>query len=72
MDYVKEQKDVNVDDKKLLELGVLRPKENISGVCLRVELNREQQIEFIGILGKREEIFTNISGRTCIINIGCT
>ena len=36
-DYVKKQEDVSVDDEKLLEQGVLRPKESISGVCLEVE-----------------------------------
>ena len=34
MDYVKEQEDVSVDDEKLLEFRVLRPKESISDVCL--------------------------------------
>ena len=42
-DYVKEQKDVSACDNKLLKLEVLRPKENIIDVCLRVELSRKQQ-----------------------------
>ena len=65
-DYVKEQ-DLSVDDKKLLVLGVLRPKESISDVCLGVELSREQQNEIMGVLGKREEIFVDILGKTSII-----
>ena len=36
-DYVEEQEDVSVDDEKLLEFGVLGPKESISDVCLGVE-----------------------------------
>ena len=66
-DYVKEQEDVSVDDEKLLELGVLRSKESISDVCLGVELSREQQNEIMWVLGKREEIFTDIPGKTSII-----
>ena len=66
-DYVKEQEDVSVDDEKLLELGVLRSKESISDVCLGVELSREQQNEIMWVLGKREEIFTYIPGKTSII-----
>ena len=54
-------------DEKLLELGVLRPKESISDVCLGVELSREQQNEIMRVLGKREEIFTDIPGKTSII-----
>ena len=65
-DYVKEQ-DVSVDDEKLLEVGVLRPKESISDVCLRIELMRKQQNEIMGVLDKREEIFTDIPGKTSII-----
>ena len=66
-DYVKEQKDVNVDDKKLLDIGVLRPKENIRDVCPGVELTREQQKKIMEVLGKREKTFTDISGKTSII-----
>ena len=33
-DYVKKQEYVGVDDEKLLELGVLRQKENNGDVCL--------------------------------------
>ena len=40
-EYVKEQEDVSMNDEKLLELRVLRPKENISDVCLGVEVSRE-------------------------------
>ena len=40
---VNDQEDVSVDDEKLLELGVLRPKQSIDDVCLGVELSREQQ-----------------------------
>ena len=65
--YVKKQEDVSVDNEKLLELGVLRPKESISDVCLGVELSREQQNEIMGVLRKREEIFTDIPGKTSII-----
>ena len=59
-DFVNEQEDVSVDDKKLLELGVLRLKESISNVCLGVELSREQQDEIVGVLGKHQIIFTDI------------
>ena len=65
-DYVKEQEDVSVDDDKLLELGVLQPKENISDVCLGVGLSREHQHEIMGVLGKREKIFSDIPGKTSI------
>ena len=65
--YVKEQEDVRVDDEKSLELGVLRPKESICDVCLEVELSREQHYEIMGVLSKREEIFTDIPGKTSII-----
>ena len=40
-DYVKKKEDVSVDDEKLLELGVLRPKKSIGDVCLGVGLSRE-------------------------------
>ena len=56
-----------MDDEKLLDLGVLRPKKSISDVCLGLELNGEQQDEIMKVLGKREEIFTNIPGKTSII-----
>ena len=39
-DYVKEQGDVSVKDEKIFKVGVLRPKESINDVCLRVELSR--------------------------------
>ena len=68
-DYIKEQEDVSVDDEKLLEWGVLRPKENTSNVCLGLELSREQQNEIMGVLGKREEIFINIPGKTSIMEL---
>ena len=64
---LKEQEDVSVDDKKLLELRVLRPKESISDVWLGVELSREQQNKIMGVLGKREEIFTDIPVKTSVI-----
>ena len=67
VDYVKEQENVSVDDEKLLELGVLRQKENITDVCQGVELSREQLNEIMGFLGKREEIFSDIPGKTSII-----
>ena len=62
-DNVKEQEDVSVDNKKLLELGVLRPKQSISDVCLRVELSIEQHNEIMGVLGKREKSFTDTPER---------
>ena len=66
-DYVEKQENVSVDDKKLLELGVLRPKENISDVCLGVELSKEQQNKIMGVLGIREKNFNDIPGKTSII-----
>ena len=65
-DYVKEQ-DVSVDDEKLLQLRFLRPKENINSVSFGVELSRKQQKEIMGVLGKCEEIFTDIPGKTSTI-----
>ena len=66
-DCVKEE-DFRVDNKKMLELGVLRPKESISVVYLGVKLSREQQNEIMAVLGKREKFFTDISGETSIID----
>ena len=54
-DFVKEQQDVIEDDENLLELGVLRPKERISDVCVGGELSSEQQNEIMGVLGKLEK-----------------
>ena len=59
-DYVKKQKDFCVDYKKLMKLGVLRPKESISDLCLEVELSRKQPHEIIGVLGKSVKIFTDV------------
>ena len=50
-----------------MQLGVLRPKESISDICLGVELSGKQQNEIMGVLGKREKIFTDIAGKTSII-----
>ena len=66
-DYVKEQEHVRVDDEKLLELEVLRPKENNGDACLEMELSRKQQNEIMGVLGKRKKILTDIPGKTSII-----
>ena len=66
-DYVGEQENVGVDDEKLLELEVLRPKESISDICLEVELRRKQHNEIIGVLSRCEEIFTDIPGKTSVI-----
>ena len=46
-DYVNDQEGVSVDDEKLFELGVLRPKKSIDDVCLGEELSREQQNEIM-------------------------
>ena len=54
------------DDEKLLDLGVLRPIESISDVCLGVPLSREKPDQTMVILGKCE-IFTDIPGKTSII-----
>ena len=40
-DYLKEREDVSVDDKKLWELGILRPKKRNNDICLGVKLSRE-------------------------------
>ena len=56
-----------MDDEKLMELGVLRPQERISNVCLGVELSRKQQNEIMGVLAKHGEIFTDIPRKTSII-----
>ena len=68
-DCVEEREDVGVDDEKLLLLGVLvlEPKESTSDVCLELESNREQQNEIMAVSGKHEEIFTDIPGKTSII-----
>ena len=66
-DYVNEQEDVSADDEKLLEIGVLQPKENINDVCLRVELSREQQNKIVEVLSTREELFTDIPVKTSIV-----
>ena len=66
-DYVEEQEDVSVDKEKILDLRVSRPKENMDDVCLGVGLSREQQNEIMEVLGKREKIFTDISGKISII-----
>ena len=52
----------------MLELGVLRPKESISVVYLRVKLSREQQNEIMAVLGKREKLFTDVPGETSIVD----
>ena len=58
-DYVKQQDVTGV--------RILRPKESICDVCLRMELSRKQQNEFMRVLGKREEVFTDIPRKTSII-----
>ena len=65
--YVKKQKDFSVDDEKLLELEILQPKENISDVCLGVELSIKQQNEIMWTLSKFQNIFTDIPTKTSII-----
>ena len=69
-DCVKEQEDDSVDDENLLEFGVLRPNKSISGVCIEVELGKEQENENIRVLGKRvSKCLLIISGTTSKINM---
>ena len=66
-DITKEQEDVSVDDEELLKLGGLRKKESFSDVRLGGELCKEKQDEIMSVLGKYEEIFSDVPGKTNII-----
>ena len=50
-----------------MELGTCRQKEDIRDIKLGVDLTREQQDQIMGVLKKHETIFTDLPGKTNLI-----
>ena len=66
-DVAREQEEDSIDEEELLELAGFQQKESIHDVCLGVGLSVRQQDEIMRVLGKYEEIFTEVPGKANII-----
>ena len=60
-------KEVSVNEVDLLGLVTFQSNESIQDVCVGAELNGEQRNEVMEVLKRYEEIFTEIPGKTSVI-----
>ena len=66
-DVAIEQEEDSINEEELLELVGFQQKESIRDVCLGIHLSVRQQDEIMRVLGKYEEIFTEVPGKANII-----
>ena len=59
--------EVSVNEEDLLGMVTFQSKESIQDVCVGAELNGEQRDEVMEVLGRYEEIFTEIPGKASVI-----
>ena len=62
-----EQKDYSIDEEALMDLGSFQQKEGLQDVCLGVNLGEAQQEEIMDVLGKFNDVFTDVPGKTNFI-----